>query len=62
MKKVTILKANGQIGILTKADDGKWDIEMDGKKMPANYHYDDAQVEKIIADSKRSGAVVTIVK
>lgn len=57
--KVTIRKATG-VGVLTKAADGKWDIELNGQKGPANLHYDDAAVDRIIAASVKAGDDVTV--
>jgi len=61
MKKIMITKKNGRIGILKKADDGKWDISLDGKYVPTSLHYNDAQVEKIITTAKNEGSVVEII-
>ena len=60
MKKVTITKATGEIGVLILADDGKWDITLNGAKAAANYHYDTAQVNKIIVGAKAAGSAVII--
>ena len=59
MKKVTIIKENGT-GILTLADDGKWDISMNGEVAPGNLHYTTDQVEKIIVASKAAGHKVVV--
>jgi len=59
MRKVTITKASG-VGILTKAADGKWDIELNGKKAQSSAHYDDAGVERIIAMSRAAGDKVEV--
>lgn len=59
MKKVTINRPDG-VGILTLADDGKWDITLNGKAAPSNLHYTTVQVEKIITDMTARGYAVTI--
>ena len=58
-KKITIEKPDGT-GILTKADDGKWDITLNGKAPGAAIHYDQAQIDKIVADMTNKGFKVTI--
>ena len=57
--KITIQRPNGT-GILTKAEDGKWDIELNGQKPGSATHYDQAQVEKIVADMINKGITVVI--
>jgi hypothetical protein len=59
MTKVTITKQDGTTGTLTLADDGKWDIELNGQKAGSAAHYTDAQVDRIIRAAIESGATVT---
>ena len=57
MNKVTITKATGT-GILTKAADGKWDIEINGQQ-GGSLHYTQDQVDKIIAAARAKGEIIT---
>ncbi len=57
MKKVTIERPEG-IGVLTKAQDGKWDICLNGQIAPSHYTQD--QVVKIIKDMTAKGFKVAV--
>jgi len=57
-KKITIETPMGT-GILTKADDGKWDISLNGQS-GGPLHYDQAQLEKIVTDARNNGANVIV--
>lgn len=58
--RITITRSNG-VGVLTKSSDGHWDITIDGTRGPANYYYDDAQVDRIIAKAQADGATVEMI-
>ena len=60
MKKVIITKKDGKKGVLTLAQDGKWDVEIDGRPMPQNYHYTTDQIERIIASARANGENVEL--
>ena len=57
--KITITQTNG-VGVLTKAQDGRWDIAVNGRNGPGNYYYDNAQVDRIVAKAIADGAKVEI--
>lgn len=57
--KITITRSNG-VGVLTKAQDGKWDITLNGTKAPGNYYYDNDQVDRIVAKAIADGAKVEV--
>jgi hypothetical protein len=57
-----IITRSNQVGVLTKAADGRWDIMVNGAHGPANYYYDDDQVERIVARAQADGATVEVVK
>ena len=59
MKQVTIKNAKGT-GILTRDDNGKWSIEVNGKHGSSLYHTDD-QVKAIIAKSQANGDSVEVI-
>jgi hypothetical protein len=62
MKKVTITKTNGEVGILILSADGKWDVILNGVPMNVGgcMYYDTAQVEKIIANAQKVGSSIVI--
>ena len=55
--KVTITKADGSKGTLTKGADGKWSIEINGKT-GATAYYTTEQVAAIIAKARAAGSTV----
>lgn len=60
MKKVTITKATG-VGVLTRADDGRWDMTLNGRGPGSSaYYYTDDQVERIVTRAKAEGAKVEV--
>jgi len=60
MKKITITKKNGQIGVLEIAEDGNYNITINGQRGPGNNYYTPAQVEKIIATATSAGEKIEI--
>jgi len=60
MKKVTIQKADGNVGQFDLTSDGTWNITLNGKAAPSNYYYTTDQVKKVIEDAKQSGETVTV--
>jgi len=58
MNKITIKNEKGT-GILIKAADGKWDIEVNGNS-GGPLHYTQDQVDQIVTDAKAAGKNVTI--
>ena len=57
--KITITRSNG-VGVLSKAQDGRWDIMLNGTKAPGNNYYDDEQVDRIVAQATADGATVEV--
>jgi hypothetical protein len=60
MRKVTITKKNGSVGVLVMSSDGRWDIFLNGVAAPGNNYYDTEQVERIISTAKSNGELVEI--
>ena len=60
MKKITIKHQTKGTGVLMLAEDGKYDMELNGRKAPSNNYYTRDQVEKIIAKARSEGSEVTI--
>jgi hypothetical protein len=56
--EIRIIKASG-IGILRKAADGRWDIEVNGKRGGAQYYTQD-QVDSIVAKANAAGDKVEV--
>lgn len=54
--KITIKNVKG-IGVLTRAADGKWEIELNGKKSGPLY-YSQEQVDRIVAKAKADGSEI----
>jgi hypothetical protein len=60
MSKVTIIKG-GKTGILTRGEDGRWDMQIDDVRAPANNYYTDEQVARIVDQARAAGHEVTTV-
>ena len=57
--KIMITRSNG-VGVLTKAQDGRWDITLNGTKAHGNNYYDNTQVDRIVSKAIADGAKVEV--
>jgi hypothetical protein len=58
--KITITKQDGSQGILTRDNDGKYSITLNGKHAPGSMHYTQDQVDSIVAKANLAGSKIEI--